>query len=417
MNRRRVAITGMGAICGLGHDLKTIWQGITEGRSGIDSIQSDHLTDILPIKIAGEVRNFTISEEIIAAKESARFDRFIHFALQAAFEATADAGATTQNKLYPFSRMGTILGVGMGGLPAIENAKEIFDQKGPRRVSPFFIPAIIPSMNAGLASIKLGLGGVNYSISSACASASHAISAAYDEIALGRHDLMVTGGSEGAISNLSVSGFASMKALSKNHEHPQQASRPFDIKRDGFVMGEGAGVLVLEDLEKAEARGAKIYAEVIGHGSSSDAYHITAPSPEGEGALCCMRKAVEYAGIPLEAIGYINAHGTSTPLGDIAETKAIKKCFGDHAKKISISSTKSMTGHLLGAAGGVETIFSALALYHEIIPPTINLLDPDPECDLDYTANHAAKQSIEYALNNSFGFGGTNSSLILKRHR
>jgi 3-oxoacyl-[acyl-carrier-protein] synthase II len=417
MKRRRVAITGMGAICGLGHSLDEIWDGVKSGRSGIERMQGGHLAESLPIKIAGEVRNFTIADEIISAKEVARFDRFIHFALQAVFEAANDSGLTKEKKIYPFERMGTILGVGMGGLPAIEAAKEIFDSKGPRRVSPFFIPAIIPSMNAGLASIKLGLGGVNYSISSACASASHAISAAYDEIALGRHDLMVTGGSEGAISNLSVSGFASMKALSKNEANPQQASCPFDIKRDGFVMGEGAGVLVLEDLEKAEARGAKIYAEIVGHGSSSDAYHITAPSPEGDGALCCMKKAVESAEVPFEAIGYINAHGTSTPLGDIAETKAIKKCFGDHAKNLAISSTKSMTGHLLGAAGGVETIFSALALHHEIIPPTINLLDPDPECDLNYTANVAAKCSAQYALNNSFGFGGTNSSLILKRYQ
>ena len=413
VGHRRVAITGMGAICGLGQNLDTVWNSILQGKSGISPISAFDTTD-LPIKIAGEVKDFKISEKLIAEREHAKYDRFVHLALHSADEAMKNANIDSLP--YQAEKIGCILGVGMGGFPLIEATSKIYLEKGSRRVSPFFIPSIIPNMAPGLVSIHFGLKGINYNIASACASATHAISAAAYEIMLGKHEMMVTGGAESVICALPISGFASMKALSRRNDEPSKSSRPFDKDRDGFVMGEGAGVLILEDLEKAQKRGAKIYAEVVGHGSSSDAYHITAPEPEGEGAALCMRNCLKNAGIDHTAIGYINAHGTSTPLGDIGETKAIKKTFGAHAQKLIVSSTKSMTGHLLGAAGGVESIFCALALHHQIIPPTINLDNQDPECDLDYCANFARKHSFEYALNNSFGFGGTNSSLILKKY-
>lgn len=413
MKNKRVAITGMGAICGLGHNLDTVWKSLISGESGISQITSFDVSE-LPVKIAGQVRDFKISDKLISEKDQSKYDRFIHLALHSADEAMKNAMAETLP--YDAEKIGCILGVGMGGFPLIEATDKIYLEKGHRRVSPFFIPSIIPNMAPGLVSIYFGLKGVNYNIASACASASHAISAAAYEIMTGNHDMMVTGGAESVLCALPISGFTSMKALSKRNEEPTKASRPFDINRDGFVMGEGAGTLILEDFEKAQKRGATIYAEVVGHGSSSDAYHITAPHPDGEGASQCMNNALRSAGIDASAIGYINAHGTSTPLGDIGETKAIKKTFGDHAHKLVVSSTKSMTGHLLGAAGGVESIFCALALHHQIIPPTTNLDNVDPLCDLDYCANIARKINFEYALNNSFGFGGTNASIILKRY-
>jgi len=416
VSKVRVAITGMGAICGLGHSLQEIWKNALAGKSGISTIE---IADIekLPIKIAGEIKNFTMAEHILEAKEISRYDRFIHLALHSAYEAINHAGGDEFKKYYQPDRIGTIIGVGMGGLPEIERSYGTFLEKGARRVSPFFIPAIIPNMVPGLISIQHNLKGVNYHISSACASAAHAISAAAFEIMAGRQDAVVTGGSESVICYLPISGFASMKALSKRTDDPTKASRPFDKDRDGFVMGEGAGIIVLENLEMAKARGATIYAEVVGHGASSDAYHITAPHPEGEGAARCMKSALASAGISAEAMDYINAHGTSTPLGDLGETKAIKNTFGDHAKKLAVSSTKSMTGHLLGAAGGIESIFCAMALHDGILPPTINLDNQDPECDLDYVPHTARKKNFEYALNNSFGFGGTNSCLILKKYK
>ncbi len=407
----RVAITGMGIICGLGHNLKEVWPRIVEGKSGISKVEHRNI-EKLAVQIAGEVKNFEIAEDLLEAKEAPRYDRFLHFALHSAKEALADSGVLDAG--YDAHRMGTILGVGMGGFPMIEDTSETFLGRGPRRISPFFIPGIIPNMAPGLISIKWGLKGVNYSVSSACASAAHSISASAFEIMAGRQDVMVTGGAEAVVTNLPMGGFINMKALSKT-EDPQKASRPFDTGRNGFVMGEGAGVLILENYDKAKARGAKIYAEVVGHGTSSDAHHITAPHPEGEGAYRCMKMCVESAGITPDKVGYVNAHGTSTPLGDLGETKAVKKTFGDHSKDMFVSSTKSMTGHLLGAAGGIETIFCAMALHEGILPPTINLDDQDPECDLDYVANEAKKVQVEYALNNSFGFGGTNSSLLLKR--
>lgn len=411
---QRVAITGMGMITGLGHNLKDVWAKAQDGQSGVSTIEQIKNLDDFSVKIAGEVKNFSLAENILSEKEASRYDRFIHFALHSSHEAWAHGGLLNQNVYLP-ERMGCILGVGIGGFPEIERTAQSLLDKGPRRVSPFFIPAIIPNMTSGLVSIQFGLQGLNYTISSACASAAHAISASCYEIMHGRQDLMISGGAESVICGLSLAGFGNMKALSKRNDEPQKASRPFDSERDGFVLGEGAGVLILENLEKAKARGAKIYAEIVGHGASSDAYHITAPHPEGDGAYRSMKMAVEDAGISFSEVGYINAHGTSTPLGDAGETAAIKRTFGDHAKNLVVSSTKSMTGHLLGAAGGIETIFCAMALDTGIILPTINLTHPDPQCDLNYAPNSAIRRDIKFALNNSFGFGGTNSSLLLKK--
>lgn len=414
---QRVAITGMGMVTGLGHSLKETWENSIAGKSGVSLIEQANTEQMLT-KIAGEVKNFSIADHIIEAKEAPRYDRFIHFAMHSAYEALNDAGLITNqemNNTYEAHRMGSILGVGIGGFPEIEKTANTIFEKGPKRVSPFFIPAVIPNMTTGLISIRFGLRGLNYSISSACASASHALTAACYEIMFGRQDLMISGGAEAVVGQLGMSGFITMKALSRRNEEPHRASRPFDKDRDGFVLGEGAGILVLENYDKAVARGAKIYAEIVGHGASSDAHHITAPHPEGDGAYSSMRMAIENAGIDFSEIGYVNAHGTSTPLGDIGETKAIKRTFGDHSKNLLVSSTKSMTGHLLGAAGGIEAIYCAMALHTGIIPPTINLENQDPECDLNYVPNVAVKANIKYALNNSFGFGGTNSSLVLKK--
>ncbi len=417
MKLNRVAITGMGAVTGLGHTLKDNWSNALEGKSGVSLIEQADTEQMLT-KIAGEVKNFHLAEHILEAKEAPRYDRFIHFAMHSAYEALNDAGLITNNEInatYEAHKMGSILGVGIGGFPEIERTAQLLVTKGPKRVSPFFIPAVIPNMTTGLISIRFGLRGLNYSISSACASAAHALTAACYEIMFGRQDIMVSGGAESVVCQLGMSGFINMKALSRRNDEPHRASRPFDTDRDGFVLGEGAGILVLENYDKAVARGAKIYAEIVGHGATSDAYHITAPHPEGDGAYNSMKMAVESAGVAFNEVGYVNAHGTSTPLGDIGETKAIKRTFGDHAKNLYVSSTKSMTGHLLGAAGGIETIFCAMALHEGIIPPTINLENQDPECDLNYVPNKPIKADIKYALNNSFGFGGTNSSLLLKK--
>lgn len=413
----RVAITGMGMISGLGHSLNETWGNAIEGKSGVSLIENADTSEMLT-KIAGEVKNFTIADHIIEPKEAPRYDRFIHFAMHSTYEALNDAGLLTSHQLntsYDPHRIGSILGVGIGGFPEIEKTAKTLFEKGPKRVSPFFIPAVIPNMTTGLISIRFGLKGLNYSISSACASAAHALSAACYEIMLGRQDVMVSGGAEGVVCQLGMSGFINMKALSRRNDEPHRASRPFDKDRDGFILGEGAGILILENYDKAVARGAKIYAEIVGHGATSDAHHITAPHPEGDGAYNSMKMAVENAGINFNEVGYVNAHGTSTPLGDIGETRAIKRTFGEHSKNLYVSSTKSMTGHLLGAAGGIETIFCAMALHTGIIPPTINLENQDPECDLNYVPNKAIKADIKYALNNSFGFGGTNSSLVLKK--
>ncbi|MBP5295828.1 MAG: beta-ketoacyl-ACP synthase II, partial [Bacteriovoracaceae bacterium] len=344
----RVAITGMGAICGLGNSLTEIWQNVMAGKSGISLIEQIDASN-LPVRFAGEVKNLTLDEACLPGKDQGKFDRFNLLALHAAWEAFKQAGLEKEHPAYDPWRMGVILGVGMGGFPFIEKCRDNFKERGARRVSPFFIPAVIPNMAAGLISIQLKLQGPNYSISSACASSGHAIGAAALEIMLGHQDLMITGGAESVLSHLPISGFASMKALSTRNEEPTKASRPFDQDRDGFVIGEGSGVLILENYEKAKARGATILAEIVGQGATSDAHHITAPHPEGLGALACLKLALANAHLAPEAIDYINAHGTSTPLGDIGETKAIKQAFGDHAYKLAVSSTKSMTGHLLGA--------------------------------------------------------------------
>ncbi len=411
----RVAVTGLGSVCALGQSTQEVWGNAIEGKSGISKLDQIDL-GACPVNFGGEIKNFEISEDIISEKEAGRYDRFVLLALKAAHEAMEQAGLIANNDYDKF-RCGAVLGVGMGGFPEIERAADVFREKGARRVSPFFIPAVIPNMTTGLMSINYGLMGLNYSIASACASSNHAISTAFYEIQSGRHDMMITGGAESVFAQLTVNGFNNMKALSKRADEPQKASRPFDVDRNGFVMGEGSGVLILENLEKAKARGAKIYAEVVGVGASSDGHHITAPHPEGAGAINCMNQALELYGIEKESIDYVNAHGTSTPLGDIAETKALKKLFGDHAKKFKVSSTKSMIGHLLGAAGGMESVFCVKALETGIIPPTINLDNQDPECDLDYTPNKAVKADPEFALNNSFGFGSTNSTIILKAYK
>lgn len=409
----RVAITGMGMINGLGHNLKDVWANALEGKSGVSLIEQMD-TELLTTKFAGEVKNFELSADILDAKEAAKYDRFIHFAMHSTHEALADAGLL-EDRPYDMHRMGCILGVGIGGFPEIEKTARTMFDKGPRRVSPFFIPAIIPNMPSGVVTIRYNLGGLNYAIASACASAAHALTAASYEIMFGRQDMMVSGGAEAVVCSLTMAGFGNMKALSKRNDDPATASRPYDADRDGFVLGEGAGILILENYDKAVARGAKIYAEIVGHGATSDAHHITAPHPEGDGASRSMKMAIDDAGVDVSVVGYVNSHGTSTPLGDIGELRAIKKTFGDHAYKLNVSSTKSMTGHLLGAAGGIETIFCAMALHTGMIPPTINVQNLDPECDLDITANKAVKKDIKYALNNSFGFGGTNSSLLLKK--
>ena len=412
MKLNRVAVTGMGAICGLGNSLDEVWANALAGKSGISTLERQS-TENWPVTFGGEVKNFKISTELMDLKDQDRFDLFNQYALHSTNE------ALKQSKLldaqYAPEKIGIILGTGLGGFPHIEAHHKIFLEKGARRVSPFFIPSVIPNMPEGLISIKWGFKGINFAIASACASSAHAIGIAATEIMLGRQDAMVTGGTEGVITGYTIAGFSSMKALSKRNEEPQRASRPYDIDRDGFVMGEGAGILIIENYDKAIARGARIIAEIVGFGASSDANHITAPHPEGLGATICMQQTLEMAGIAKEEVGYINAHGTSTPLGDAAETGAIKKVFGDHAYKLAVSSTKSMTGHLLGAAGGLESIFCIKALETGMLPPTINLEKQDPACDLHYVPNKSEKRDIKYALNNSFGFGGTNSSTLFKK--
>ena len=412
MKLNRVAVTGMGAICGLGNSLDEVWKNALAGKSGISTIERQS-TEGWPVTFAGEVKNFKLDTNLMELKDQDRFDLFNQYALHSADEAIKQSGLVEAK--YAPEKIGIIFGTGLGGFPHIETYHKIFLEKGARRVSPFFIPSVIPNMPEGLISIRYGFQGINFAVASACASSAHAIGLAASEIMMGRQDAMLTGGTEGVITGYTIAGFASMKALSKRNDEPQRASRPYDVNRDGFVMGEGAGILVLENYDKALARGARIIAEIVGFGSSSDAHHITAPHPEGSGAIICMKQTMDLSGVNIEEVGYVNAHGTSTPLGDVAETQAIKKVFKDQAYKMSVSSTKSMTGHLLGAAGGLESIFCIKALETGILPPTINLDNQDPQCDLDYVANQAKKKDILYALNNSFGFGGTNSSTLFKK--
>ena len=412
MKLNRVAVTGMGAICGLGNSLDEVWKNALAGKSGITTLERQ-VTESWPVTFGGEVKNFKLDESLMSLKDQDRFDLFNQYALHSADEAIKQSGLLEAK--YAPGKIGTIFGTGLGGFPHIEANFRVFLEKGPRRVSPFFIPSVIPNMPEGLVSIHYGFQGFNFAVASACASSAHAIGLAASEIMMGRQDAMITGGTEGVITGYTIAGFASMKALSKRNDEPHRASRPYDIARDGFVMGEGAGILVLENYDKAVARGARIIAEIMSFGASSDAYHITAPHPEGSGALLCMEQTMELSGVRKEEVGYVNAHGTSTPLGDVAETQAIKKVFGAHSYNLNVSSTKSMTGHLLGAAGGLESIFCIKALETGMLPPTINLENQDPLCDLDYVANQPKKKDIMYALNNSFGFGGTNSSTLFKK--
>jgi 3-oxoacyl-[acyl-carrier-protein] synthase II len=409
---RRVVVTGMGMVSPLGTGVEKNWKAVCEGVSGIGPLTKFDVSDF-PTRIGGEVKDFK-AEEFVDKQQLRRLDIFIHFALASARMAFDDA----KLKIDPSDghRAGCITGSGLGGLTMLEQYHKVLLERGPSRVSPFFIPGIIANMAPGMIAIEFGVKGPNLSVETACAASSHAIGEAFRYIREGITDVMVTGGAEAVITPLALGGFCSMRALSTRNSEPEKASRPFEMNRDGFVMGEGSGIIILEELSRALQRNAPIYAEMVGYGSSADAYHISAPEPEGLGAITCMKAALADAGIRPEDIDYINAHGTSTKLNDLSENKAIKAVFGEHAYKLAVSSTKSMTGHLLGGAGGVEAIYTVLALKHGILPPTINYETPDPECDLDYVPNVARKKAIRYALSNSFGFGGTNASLIFKAY-
>ena len=411
--KKRVVVTGLGMITPIGLDMESSWEGLVNGKSGIGPItQFDDKS--VPTQIAGEIQGFN-AEKYIEPKEIKKMDRFIHLAVAASQMAMDDSGlqVTPENA----ERIGVIVSAGMGGLPAIEKVHDAYRDKGSRRITPFFIPMTIINEAAGVLSIRYGAKGPNLSIVTACATGTHSIGDAFKWIQRGDADAMIAGGTESCICALAVGGFNAMKALSTRNDEPQRASRPFDAERDGFIMGEGSGIVVLEEMEFAVKRGARIYGEVTGYGASGDAYHITAPAPNGDGAARCMKMAVRDAGITMEDMDYINAHGTSTKFGDELETVAIKTVFGDHAYKLAVSSTKSMTGHLLGAAGGVEAVISVLAMDRGILPPTINLENPDPECDLDYIPNEARQKQVNVVMSNSFGFGGTNACLIFKRFK
>jgi len=409
--QRRVVITGIGILSPVGLTLDENWENITNGRSGIGHITQVDTTDFT-CKIAGEVEGFN-PDNYMAAKDAKRMDRFIQLGYAASMDAFKDSGleVTEQNA----ERIGIYVGSGIGGITTIEDTTTLLNERGPRRVSPFFVPGAIINMISGNVSIELGIKGPNLSMVTACTTGTHAIGDAGRMIEYGDAEVMIAGGAEAAISRTSIAGFSNARALSNREVDPTQASCPWDEARDGFVMGEGAGVVVLEELEHAKARGARIYAELTGFGMSGDAYHMTSPSATGEGAALCMRNALRNAKANQEDVQYLNAHGTSTPLGDAAETAAIKLGFGDHAKSLAISSTKSMVGHLLGAAGGVEAVYTAMALHTQVAPPTINLHNPSPECDLDFVPNTAREMKIDLALSNSFGFGGTNGTLAMKR--
>ncbi|HRX54276.1 MAG TPA: beta-ketoacyl-ACP synthase II [Verrucomicrobiales bacterium] len=410
---RRVVITGIGVVSPIGNDLETFWQSLLAGRSGIRPIQAFDTSDY-DCKIGGEVVEFDPSEFFKEKKDARRADRYCQLGVAASAMAMRDCGMDV-NAIDP-TRVGVMLSSGIGGLQTLESAHSQLMLKGPGRVSPFTIPMMIANIASGIVSMEYGLRGPNMSIVTACATSNHNIGEAWRIIKFGDADAMVAGGSEASITPMGLAGFGNMKALSLRNDDPERASRPFDKDRDGFVMGEGAGVMVIEELEHARKRGARIYAEITGYGVSADAYHLTSPHPEGEGASRCMNMALKHARLAPEKVGYVNAHGTSTGLGDVCETKAIKLSFGPWAREgLLVSSTKSMTGHLLGAAGGVELAASVKAITEGVIPPTINLADPDPECDLDYVANTAREVRIDSAISNSFGFGGHNASIIVSR--
>lgn len=409
--QRRVVVTGVGLMTPLGLTVSESWSGLIQGKSGIATI-SQFDASAYDAKIAGEVKGFN-PDEFVAKKEQKKMDRFIQFTLAATKMALTDSGLPVSEDDKP--RIGTFIGVGMGGLPFIEAQHDILKERGPGRISPFFIPSVITNMAAGQVSMAYGFKGPNYCVTSACASGAHAIGEATNYIRNGKCDVMIAGGAEAVVTPMAIGGFAAMRALSTRNDNPSAASRPWDRDRDGFVLAEGVGVLVLEDYEHASKRGARIYAEVCGYGASSDAYHMTTPSPGGEGASRAMKACLEDARIRPEQVDYINAHGTSTPAGDELETEAVKRIFGDHAKKVWISSTKSMIGHTLGAAGAVESVICTQAMATSIVPPTINLDNPSDDCDLDYVPKVAREKKLNYVLNNSFGFGGTNCSLLFGR--
>ncbi|MFO7601060.1 MAG: beta-ketoacyl-ACP synthase II [Candidatus Desulfacyla sp.] len=409
---RRVVVTGLGMVTPLGTGVEKSWEAACSGTSGIAPITKFDATAFTS-QIAGEVKDFR-PQDFMDKQEIRRFDIFIHYAIASARMAMEDAKLKIDaDNCY---RVGVVTGTGLGGLSTLEHYHSVLLEKGPKRINPFFIPGIIANMVPGQIAIEFGVKGPNLSIETACAASAHAVGESFRMIRDGISDAMITGGAEAVITPLALGGFCSMRALSTRNDAPEKASRPFDLDRDGFIMGEGAGILVLEELESARQRGATIYAEVVGYGLTGDAYHVSAPDPEGEGAIQCMRMALDFAGLRPEEIDYINAHGTSTKLNDLSENKAIKAVFEEHAYKLCISSTKSVTGHLLGGAGGVEAIFMALTLKNGIIPPTMNYETPDPECDLDYVPNVARKADVKLAMSNSFGFGGTNASLIFKAY-
>jgi 3-oxoacyl-[acyl-carrier-protein] synthase II len=411
MNKRRVVVTGLGIVSPVGNTVPETWAGILAGRSGIGPITLFDAS-AFTTRIAGQIKGFDITH-YMSPKDARKMDPFMHYGMAAGIQAFQDSGIeVTESEA---DRMGVIIGSGIGGLSGIEEGRVTYERGGPKRISPFYIPSNIINMTSGNLSIKYGLRGPNFGIVSACSTGTHCIGEAARMIERGDVGVMVAGGSEMATTPTGVGGFASARALSTRNDDPETASRPFDRDRDGFVLADGAGVVVLEEFEHAKARGARIYAELLGYGLSADAYHMTAPSPGGEGAVRCMTLALRDAGIAPEAVDYINAHGTSTPAGDKAETEAVKRVFGDHAYRIAVSSTKSMVGHMIGAAGAVEAIFCILAIRDRVAPPTTNLMTPDPECDLDYVPNEARPMKIDVALSNSFGFGGTNGTLVFRR--
>jgi len=409
--RRRVVVTGMGLVIPTGIGVETAWKNVCEGKSGIGPLTRFD-TNGFETKIAGEVRNFN-PELYIDKKEIKKMDLFIHYAIAATKEALDDArlAITPENS----ERIGVIVGTGLGGLPSIEKYHKVLLEKGPGRITPFFIPMLIANLASGQIAIQFGPKGPNTCVVTACATGAHCIGDAFRAIVYGDAEAMIAGGTEANITPLTIGGFNAMKALSTSNDVPEKACRPFEKNRDGFVVAEGAGILVLEELQFALNRKAKIYGELVGYGYTGDAYHITAPSPDGDGAVRCMKMAIKDAGLKPEDVDYINAHGTSTPLNDLTETLAIKTVFGDHAKKVAISATKSMTGHLLGAAGSTEAIFTILAIRDGIMPPTINYEEPDPQCDLDYVPNVARRKPLKVAMSNAFGFGGTNATLVFKK--
>src|SRR5688500_5571477 len=412
--KRRVVVTGLGAISPVGNDVATTWRSLVEGTSGAAPITKFDASSF-PVRFAAEVKNFD-ALEFMDRKEAKRADHYTQYAVAAAVQAMADAGFNEGNG-YDRDQTGVILGSGIGGLKSFEEQHDVYRERGPSKISPFFIPMFIADIAAGIVSMRFNARGPNYATVSACATSAHAIGDAYRAIQYGDAEVMISGGAEATVTPMAIGGFANMKALSERNESPATASRPFDATRDGFVMGEGAAVIVLEELQHALRRGATIYAEVVGYGATGDAYHLTAPAPDGEGAQRAMKRAMADAGVGPDGVQYVNAHGTSTPANDMNETKAIKAVFGERARELSVSSTKSMTGHMLGAAGAVEFVVSSFVVRDDIIPPTINYESPDPDLDLDFTPNAFVKKPVEVALSNSFGFGGHNVTLAVKKYR